>query len=434
MTIDAPRGLSPVRQRLQNGALVMAKASRATPAVTMTVSVPSGSAADPPDLEGAAHFLSRVIDRGTESRSAEEIAELLDGRGVSLTVSAMRHAFLVSCTCLSEDFSTLLRLIADVLRHPSVPESEVATRRGEIVTAIRQDQDNPAMVAVEEMLALLYPGGHPYGRRVKGTLETVERIDRGALQEVHRERFTPAGLVVVAVGDVEPERVVDEAGEVFGGWRAEPAPSPAVPSPAPPAGRRQAVFPMMNKAQADIAYGFNTISRLDPSYYALSLMNNVLGQYALGGRLGDNIRERQGMAYYVFSAFEPNLGEGPLVIRAGVNPANVDRAVASIDDEVRRMAGEGLIAEELAASKRYLIGSMPRRLETNGGIAAFLLSCEQFGLGMDHDVTLPGLLTAVTLDEVNEVAKRFLVPERATVTIAGPYEQGGAGDEGGKVS
>ena len=162
---------------------------------------------------------------------------------------------------------------------------------------------------------------------------------------------------------------------------------------------------MMNKSQADIAYGFNTISRRDPAYYAFSLMNNVLGQYAMGGRLGDNIRERQGMAYYVFSAFEPNLGEGPLVIRAGVNPANVDRTIAAIDDEVRRMADLGLTAEELAASKRYLIGSMPRMLETNAGIAAFLLSCEQFGLGMDHDARLPALLDAVTLDEANALAQ-----------------------------
>jgi zinc protease len=132
------------------------------------------------------------------------------------------------------------------------------------------------------------------------------------------------------------------------------------------------------------------------------------------------------MAYYVFSAFEPNLGEGPLVIRAGVNPANVDRTIAAIDDEVRRMADLGLTAEELAASKRYLIGSMPRMLETNAGIAAFLLSCEQFGLGTDHDTRLPALLDAVTLDEANALARRFLVPERATVTVAGPYAQRGA--------
>ena len=422
MKMDVPVGLSPTRTRLGNGALVLAKTSRATPAIAISVSVPAGTAADPPDLAGVAHFLSKVIDRGTASRDAEAIADLLDSRGVSLTATAMRHALVVSCTCLTEDFPSMLALTADIVRNPALPEHEIETRRGEIVTSIRQDQDNPATVAVEEELALLYPDGHPYGRRVKGSLESVERIGRSALEAAHGERFTPAGLQIVCVGDVEPEQVGGEAERVFGDWRG-PAIRPwVVPSPAPRLERRQLVFQMADKAQADIAYGFNTVSRSDPAYYALSVMNNILGQYALGGRLGDNIRERQGMAYYVFSAFEPNLGEGPLVIRAGVNPANVDRTIAAIDEEVRRMAADGVTAEELDASKKYLVGSMPRLLETNAAIATFLQSCEQFGLGMDHDVKLPGLLNAVTLDEVNACARRFLALERATITVAGPGE------------
>ena len=422
MKVDERVGLSPTRRRLENGAVVLAKTSRATPAVAIAVSVPAGTAADPPELAGVAHFLSKVIDRGTASMDADAIADLLDSRGVSLASAARRHELTLSCTCLTEDFPAMLGLIADIVRNPSLPEREIETRRGEIVTGIRQDQDNPAAVAVEEELALLYPGGHPYGRRVKGTVESVERMDRRALEAAHRARCAPTGLQVICVGDVEPEQAVGEAERAFGDWRG-PAIDPwDVPSPAPALERRRVVFPMADKAQADIAYGFNTVKRSDPACYAVSVMNNILGQYALGGRLGDNIRERQGMAYYVFSAFEPNLGEGPLVIRAGVNPANVDRTIAAIDEEVRRMAADGVTAEELAASKRYLVGSIPRQLETNAAIAAFLQSCEQFGLGTDHDVRLPGLLNAVTLDEVNACARRFLAPDRAAITVAGPNE------------
>ena len=420
MKTDAPMGLSPTRRRLENGAIVLAKSSAATPAVAIVVSVPAGTADDPPELTGVAHFLSKVIDRGTAARDAEAIADLLDSRGVSLTAAALRHALVMTCTCLTEDFPSMLGLMADMIRNPSLPEREIETRRGEIVTNIRQDQDNPAMVAVEEELALLYPNGHPYGRRVKGTLESVPMIDRRTLVAAHRERFAPAGLQVICVGDMEPDRVVSVAERVFGDWQGKAVAPSVVPSPAKILERRQIVRPMTDKAQADIAYGFNTVSRSDPAYYALLVLNNVLGQYALGGRLGDNIRERQGMAYYVFSAFEPNLGEGPLVIRAGVNPANVDRTIAAIDEEVSRMAADGVTAEELAASKKYLVGSMPRLLETNAAVATFLHSCEQFGLGVDHDVRLPGLLNAVTLDEVNACARRFLAPERAAITVAGP--------------
>jgi zinc protease len=179
---------------------------------------------------------------------------------------------------------------------------------------------------------------------------------------------------------------------------------------------------MMNKAQADIAYGFVAIARSDPEYYAFWLMNNIFGQYALGGRLGDSIRERQGMAYYVSSSLDANAAPGPLAIRAGVGPANVNRAVASIDEEVARMVAEGATTEELDASRRYLIGSIPRALETNAAIANFLQVEEFFGLGLDYDARLPDLLGGVTLDEVNAAARRAMDPDRAAVVIAGPYE------------
>jgi zinc protease len=178
---------------------------------------------------------------------------------------------------------------------------------------------------------------------------------------------------------------------------------------------------MMNKAQADIAYGFSTILRADPRYYAYWLMNNVLGQYSLGGRLGDSIREKQGMAYYAFSSLDANVVRGPLLIRAGVNPSNVERAVASIDGELVKMAAEGPTDREIQESMQYLIGSLPRNLETNAGIATFLQTAEFFGLGLDYDVRLPGLLQAVTRDEVHAAARDTLDPGRAAVAVAGPY-------------
>jgi zinc protease len=179
--------------------------------------------------------------------------------------------------------------------------------------------------------------------------------------------------------------------------------------------------PMMNKSQADIAYGFTTIARGDPDYYAASLMNNILGQYAMGGRLGDSIRERQGMAYYVSSSFDAGLIEGPLMVRAGVSPANVDRTIASVDDELRRLRGDGVTDQELTESRQYMIGSMPRALESNAGIAGFLQNAEFFGLGTDFDARVPAYLGAVTKDAVNAIARQLLDPDRATIVIAGPY-------------
>jgi zinc protease len=179
---------------------------------------------------------------------------------------------------------------------------------------------------------------------------------------------------------------------------------------------------MPGKPQADIAYGFNTIRRLDPRYYAYWMMNNVLGQFGLGGRLADNIRERQGMAYYVYSTFDASTGEGPLLVRAGVDSLNVVRTIAAIDDEVRRLGQDGPTPAEVAETCEYLVGSIPRFLETNYGIAAFLHTSERYGLGLDYDRRLPGLLRAVTLEEIRAAAAEVLNPDVASIGIAGPAD------------
>jgi zinc protease len=420
MTIVTRRGLAPTRQVLGNGAVVIVKESHATPAVTINAAIQAGSIFESNEQLGLAHFLSRVIDRGARNRSAEEIAEELDYRGVTVSVHTTRHVQIVSCTCLAEDFVTILQTLGEMVTEPSIPIEEVDKRRREIMTAIRQDEDNPAVVAVEGLYTLLYPNGHPYGRPSKGTLETVERIDRQALQMFHDTRFAPSVLSLVMVGDVTSTEAIDAAAGVFGNWRAAPPERGTLASPSSGAKRRQTVVSMMNKSQADIAYGFTTIARSDPAYDAFTLMNNALGQYSLGGRLGESIRERQGMAYYVFSSYDGNVIESPLTVRAGVNPANVERTIASIDEEIARIAAEGITSDELADCKRFLIGSMPRMLETNAGIARFLQTAEFFGLGTDYDLRLPGLLESVSLDQVNAAAST-LSPDSAAVVVAGPY-------------
>ena len=420
-------GLAPTREVLGNGVTLLAKKTSTTPAVTLLANLRAGSVYDPAPLDGLAHFVSRTIDRGTRQYSADELAERLDSRGITLTSSVSRHTLSLGCTCLVEDFDEVLGLVGEVVMRPAFPAIEVDRRRAEIVTLIRQDDDNPAVVAVETLMAMLYGPAHPYGRRARGTVASVDRTDRNALEQFHGRYCLPTRLSLVLVGDLELARAIDRAQAVFGDWRGAAVTDDAttgelngtLPSAS---GRQSRVAPMMNKSQTDIAYGFVTIARQDPAYHAYWLMNNILGQYSLGGRLGDSIREQQGMAYYVFSSLDANLMPGPLSIRAGVSPANVSRAVASIDTELRKLVDGGPTEREVQESKEYLIGSMPRALETNMGIATYLQTAEFFGLGLDYDARMPALLRAVTREQVHEAARRALDPDKAAVVVAGPFE------------
>jgi zinc protease len=424
MTIAFARGLSPQRTVLANGAVVTVQQTSTTPAVTINATIQAGGVYEPSGQNGVAFLTGRVLDRGTVHRSAAVVAEELDERGVALRISTARHTTTLGCTCLAEDFDDVLAIVLDTMRHPIFPDDEVAKRRAETLNSLRQDQDNPAVRAGDVLFDLLYGAEHPYGRRAKGTVETVGAMTRDDLAAFHRLRYRPALLSLVIVGDVDPARARDRAARELDGWRGAAAPDPPPPPPPAHQARRESVITIAGKSQSDIAYGFTSIKRLDPRYYGYWVMNNVLGQFGLGGRLADNIRERQGMAYYAYSALDPSVGEGPLVIRAGVDPVNVARAVEAIDYEVGTMGRDGVTADEVAQSKQYLIGSIPRMLETNAGIASFLQTVEQFDLGLDYDRRLPEHLRAVTMDEVRAAAAEQLHPERAAVAIAGPSSDG----------
>jgi zinc protease len=420
MSVGLTSGLSPVRHVLRNGVVVTVQQTAFSPALTISLVVRAGSLYEPEQLPGLAYLCARVIDRGTEDRSAEAIAELLDDRGVTMKVSTNRHAMMFSCTCLSEDFPDMIALVADVACAPVFPDDEVAKRRDEMLSVIRQDLDNPGIRAGETLQTLLYGEAHPYGRPAKGTIDIAQRLTRRDLQDFHGQRFSPESTSLVVVGDVDPNEAFERIDRAFGGWDAPTVGDRKVPPVAIDVERRRVDLPMPGKPQSDIAYGFVTINRLHPAYYAYWVMNNILGQFGLGGRLAENIRERQGMAYYAFSAFDPSLGPGPLVIRAGVDPNNVERAIGAIDVEVRTLGEDGPTDRELQETRQFLIGSIPRMLETNQSIATFLQTSEFFSLGLDYDRKLPHLLEAVTLADVAEAAAAVLHPDRAAIAVAGP--------------
>ncbi|MEX2272053.1 MAG: pitrilysin family protein [Vicinamibacterales bacterium] len=415
----ADSALRPARRRLGSGAVIIARRNPLTPAVTFMLAFDAGSAFDPPSHPGLAAFTARMIDRGTADLSADDLAEEIEGRGASVEVTCNRQSLIVACTCLVDDFETLLTLVARMAHAPAFSLDQIELRRHETLTRLAQDRENTGTLATARFFERLYGERHPYAHAPRGTSDAIETLTRADLFAFHQARVRPALLTAAVVGDLDERAACDALEAALGGWPDADAPDRILPPVSPPALRDLSVIRVPGKAQADIAYGFLGPGRLDSGYYAFWVMNTVLGQFGMGGRLGENIRERQGMAYYAYSSYDAHRIPGPLLVRAGVDPGNVERTIAAIDLEVTRIATHGITPEERADAVRYLAGSIPRLLETNAGIAQFLISLEQFGLGDDFDQRLPALLSSVTVDEASAAASA-LDPARAVVAIAGP--------------
>jgi zinc protease len=275
--------------------------------------------------------------------------------------------------------------------------------------------------------ALAYPSGHPYGRSGEGYKETIQALSRDDLVNFYR-RYRPQGMAVAVVGAIDTGSAIERIEKMLGGWHNDVVKPPAMELPPLPKlteARRQVVT-IPGKTQFDIVLGAPAIARTDPDFMPTLLANTVFGVFGMMGRLGKNVRDEQGLAYYVYSRLEVSVWPGPWVAAAGVNPANVDRALDSILAEMRRMRETIVPKDELADSQSYLTGSMPLRLETNEGVASALLDIEFYDLGLDYLQRYPELVQAVMPEQVQAVAQKYLQPDTYALAIAGPEEGSGA--------
>ena len=410
------------RHTLSNGLTVLVRENHASPTVVFRGYVKAGGLCDTDETAGLAGLTAYTARRGTATRTFHEINEAVESVGASLNMGANKQAAGFSGKSLSEDLPLLVDIAADILQRPSFPETELEKVRGQVITSLRQLEDNTQRKANREFRAICYPAGHPYARSTEGALETVERLQRDDLLTFYERFYSPRSTVMTVVGDVEADKVIPRLEDAFGDWQAPGDDAPYDIPPAPrPSGTQQVVVPMFNKTQADIVWGLPALSRFSDDYYAARVANTILGQVGLMGRLGANVRDKQGLAYYASSGLEGGLGPGPWIVYAGVAPGDVDRAVESILIEIARLRKELVIEEELADAQDYITGILPLSLETNHGVAGALIEIEMYGLGLDFLARYPGLIRAVTREDVQAVAQKYLDTENYALAIAGPY-------------
>jgi zinc protease len=408
------------RVELPNGIAVLTRSNFESASVVISGYLPGGCLFDPLEKLGLAHYTAAALMRGTQARDFQEIFEALESSGASLGFGASVHNVSFGGRALAEDLPLLLGLLSEALRRPSFPAEQVERLRAQMLTGLAmraQDTADRAEMAFEE---IIFPG-HPYGRPADGYTETIRRITLDDLAAFHARCYGPQGMVIVVVGAVAPARVVEQVQQALGDWNhPDQAVAPDLPVLAPLVERVRQHIPIAGKVQADLLMGTLGPRRASPDYLAASLGNNILGQFGMMGRIGDVVREQEGLAYHASTSLNGWITAGTWEVSAGLAPANLERAVELIFKEVRRFTAEPVTREELEDSQANYIGRLPLSLESNSGVANALLNLERFQLGLDYYKRYPGLVENVTPEQILEVARRYLHPETFAVVSAGP--------------
>ena len=408
------------RVQLCNGIVVLARSNFNSPSVTVSGYLQAGGLSDPIDKLGLADFTASALMRGSQRRSFQQIYDALESAGASLGIDSGTHTSGFGGKSLAEDLDLLLSLLAEVLIEPTFPAEHVERLRAQLLTglAIRaQDTGDMASLTFDQMVY----ANHPYRHPEDGYPETIAAVSREDLVDFHKQYYGPAGMVVVVVGAVETRRAVERVEAYLGNWVNPDQPlTPALPPVIPLEETVVRKTTIAGKSQADIVLGVAGPGRRSPDYFPAALGNSILGQFGLGGRIGDSVREKAGLAYYAHSSLAGGLGPGPWSVSAGVDPRNVDQAIGLIRQEITRFTTERVLADELSDSQANFIGRLPLSLESNGGVAGALLNLERFELGLDYYRRYADLVSVVSVDDVLATAQRYLDNERLGVAIAGP--------------
>lgn len=420
MTHSLPGSDDITRMVLPNGITILTRSNFNSPSVAINGYLASGGLQDPEDKLGLADFTASALMRGTQQRSFQQIYDALESSGASLGLDSGTHTTGFGGRALAEDLDLLLDLLNEVLRQPSFPTDQVERLRAQLLTglAIRaQDTGEMASLAFDR---LVYPG-HPYSRPEDGRPETIQAIQRDDLEAFHRKHYGPSKMVITIVGAVEAQHAVERTMHYLGDWtNPQQPPEPALPPYTPPGNSQTEKTTIQGKFQSDIVLGTAGPPRHSPHYLAAALGNSILGQFGMMGRIGDVVREKSGLAYYASSSLSGGSGPGPWRVSAGVDPANVEKAVDLIRQEIARFVNEPVTAEELSDSQANFIGRLPLSLESNGGVSGALINLERYDLGLDYYRHYPDLLRAISIEDVLQAARAYLDPDRLAISVAGP--------------
>ncbi len=404
--------------RLDNGMRIVLWERTTLPLVSLDLQFRGGASTHPAALAGLAALTADMIDEGTAGRNALQIADAVDVLGATLTSSAGYDTGHVRLSVLRDKLSDGLAVVADIVLRPTFPEAELTRVRRERIDRVLQRLSEPAAVAEEAFARILYGTDHPYGASLLGTRESLQAIARADVEAFHRARYAPAQATLVVVGAItrpELDVLLDEA---FAGWSV-PGVDPAVIPPAPE-GAARAVYLVDRPGapQSEVRLGCVAARRNTPGYHALAVMNTVLGG-SFTSRLNMKLREEKGYTYGAGSTFDMRVAPGPFEAGAAVATPVTAAAVADFVEEIERMRGNGVSADELARARNYLTLRLPQRFESVDDVARRMAELVAYGIPLDFYTGYVGAVNAVDAEAVARVAELYLAVERMAVVVAG---------------
>jgi predicted Zn-dependent peptidase len=413
--------MSPVRDiemtTLANRVRVITEAMPHVRSVSVGVWINSGSRRESPEQNGISHFIEHMLFKGTTRRSAEDIARSVDSIGGNLDAFTAKELVCFNTKVLDQHLSLAFDVLADLVLHPLFHDEDIEKEKGVILEEIKMEADSPDYL-VHEIFSSNFWKDHPLGKPILGTRETVKRFDRVMIQDYYASMYGPTNLIVTAAGNLTHDGMVALVREHF-----EALP-PGQPLPADPVPTTHARIALRNKKaleQVHLCLGVPSYPLPHEERFACYVLNTLLGG-GMSSRLFQNIRERQGLAYAVFSELSPYRDTGCLSIYAGTSIESARKVVESITKEFRQLKEEVIGEEELRRAKDHLKGSLMLSLESTSSRMSNLARQEMY---FGHFFSLDALvesIEAVTADDVQRIARTFFDPKQIALTILGNLE------------
>ncbi len=407
---------------LSNGLKLIAVEHHELPVVSFRLMVKSGALQDPLGKAGLAQMTAGLLTKGTHSRSATDIAEAIDFIGGNLNSSASWDKSNVSCQVLKKHFQLGLDLFADVILNPVFQKSEIDRLRKQTISSYIQNKDELANLANEYFNKCLY-GDHPFGFEQNGTDKTLPNINRQDIIEFYKNYYVPNNSIVVVSGDIDPEMAFASLEAIFGNWKMKNIKQSEIPDVKQVEGYKILLVNKKESTQSQIRLGHFGISRSNPDYFSVNLMNYILGGGGFASRLMKTIRADMGLTYGIYSRFSARKIPGPFYIGTFTKNESVGDAIEEILKQLRKIRQETAKPEELADAKSYLNGSYPMRFETPNQVAGQLLHVELYGLGDDYISTYRDKVQNVDLQQVKQAAAQYIDPDNMVIVVVGNKDE-----------